>query len=58
MYVGKHASVNIYVTGHTGTVGGLVGSITKVAIYPAYAICCKRVWSMPAPILGLSSIEW
>ena len=49
---------HIYVAGHTGMLGGLVGSPTKVAIYPAYAICCKRLWSMPALILGLSGIRW
>ena len=32
----------IYVVGHTGTLGGLVGSLTKVAIYPTYTIFCER----------------
>ena len=31
------------VTGCTGTLGELVGSHTKVAIYPTYAIHCKRL---------------
>ena len=30
-------------TGHTGMLGELVGSHTKVAIYPTYAICCERL---------------
>ena len=46
------------VTGHTGTLGGLVGSLNKAGIYPAYAIHCKRLWSMPALIPGLSDIRW
>ena len=48
----------IYVTGHTGMLGGLVGPLTKVAIYPTYTICCKRLWSVPASIPGLSGIRW
>ena len=38
-------SLNIYrnVTRCTATLGELVGSHTKVAIYPAYAIHCKRL---------------
>ena len=35
--------LHIYVTGCTGMLGELVGSHTKVAIYPTYAICCKRL---------------
>ena len=31
------------VTGYTGMLDELVGSHTKVAIYPALAICCKRL---------------
>ena len=31
------------VTGCTGMLGELVSSHTKVVIYPAYAICCKRL---------------
>ena len=31
------------VTGCTGILGELVGSYTKVAIYPTYAICCERL---------------
>ena len=31
------------VTGCTGMLGELVGSHTKVAIYPTYAICCERL---------------
>ena len=27
----------------TGTLDGLVGSHTRLAIYPALAICCQRV---------------
>ena len=46
---------DIYVIRHTGMLGGLVGSLTKVAIYPTYAICCKRLWSMPAPD---TKFEW
>ena len=46
------------VTGCTGMLGGLAGSLTKVEIYPTYTIHCKRLWSMPALILGLSSIRW
>ena len=49
---------NIYVTGCTGMLCGFVGSLTKVAIYPTYAICCKRLWSMPILVLGLSGIRW
>ena len=26
-----------------------IGGLTKVVIYPIYAIHCKRLWSMPAP---------
>ena len=48
----------MYVTGCTGMLGRLVGSLTKVAIYPTYAIHCERLWSMPALILGLSGIMW
>ena len=33
----------ICVTGCTGMLGELVGSHTKVAIYPTYIICCKRL---------------
>ena len=33
----------INVTGCTGTLDELVGSHTKVAIYPAYTIHCKRL---------------
>ena len=33
----------IYVTGHTGMLDELVGSHTKVAIYPTYAIHCERL---------------
>ena len=40
------------VTGSTGMLGELVGSHTKVVIYPTYAICWKRLWSMPCWILG------
>ena len=29
--------------GGTGTLDALVGSHTKLAIYPALAICCQRV---------------
>ena len=47
----------LYVTDHTGMLGGLVGSLTKVAIYPTYAICCERLWSVPAPVLGLNGIR-
>ena len=35
------------VTGHTGTLGELVGSHTKVVIYPAYAICCESDPALP-----------
>ena len=31
------------VTGCTGMLDGLVGSHTKVAIYPTIAICCERL---------------
>ena len=31
------------VTGFTGTLGELVGSHTKVAIYPTLAICCEML---------------
>ena len=31
------------VTGCTGMLDELVGSHTKVAIYPTYAICCERL---------------
>ena len=31
------------VTGHTGMLGELVGSHTKVVIYPTYAIYCERL---------------
>ena len=31
------------VTGHTGTLGELVSSHTKVAVYPTYAIWCKML---------------
>ena len=31
------------VTGHTGMLGELVGSHTKVAIYPTYTICSQKV---------------
>ena len=34
-----------------------IGGLTKVAIYPVYTICCKRLWSVPALILGLSGIR-
>ena len=54
----RHIHAHIYVSGHTGTLGGLVASLSKVAIYSAYAICCKRLWSMPALIPGLSGIRW
>ena len=36
----------------TDTLGELVGSHTKVTIYPTYTICCKRLWSMPCLIPG------
>ena len=29
--------------GCTGTLDGLVGSYTRLAIYPTLAICCQRV---------------
>ena len=48
----------VHMTGHTEILGGLVGSLTKVMIYPTYAICCKRLWPMPALIPGSSSIRW
>ena len=35
-----------------GTLGELVGSHTKVVIYPAYTIHCKRLRSMPCSIPG------
>ena len=46
------------VTGCMGMLCGLVGSLTKITIYLTYTICCKRLWSMPAPIPGSSSIRW
>ena len=46
-----HTNNVTYVTGCTGLLGGLVGSLT-------YAIHCKRLWSMPALILGSSGIRW
>ena len=36
--------------------GGL--SLTRIAIYPAYAIHCERLWSVPAVILGLGGVKW
>ena len=41
----KHAlNIYIYVTGGcTGMLDELVGSHTKVVIYPALTICCKRL---------------
>ena len=33
---------DIYLTGHTGTLDGLVGSLTRLAIYPTFAIHCQR----------------
>ena len=44
----------INVIGHTDMLGELVGSHTKVVIYPTYAIHCERLWSKPCPILGSS----
>ena len=41
MYLSIHAC--ICVTRHTGTLGELVGSHTKVVIYPTYAILCERL---------------
>ena len=38
--------------GCTGTLDGLVGSHTRLAIYPTLAICCQRLWSMLLSILG------
>ena len=35
--------VCVCVTGCTGMLDELVGSHTEVAIYPAYAICLKRL---------------
>ena len=35
-----------------------IGGLTKVVIYPTYAICCNRLWSVPATILGSSGIRW
>ena len=35
--------VCVCVARHTGMLGELVGSHTKVAIYPTYAICCERL---------------
>ena len=35
--------MHVCVTGCTGKLDELVGSHTKVVIYPAYAICCKKV---------------
>ena len=35
------AHAYIYVTGHTGMLDELVGSHTKVAIYPAYTCTAK-----------------
>ena len=35
--------VCVCVTRCTSMLGELVGSHTKVAIYPALAICCKRL---------------
>ena len=29
-----------------------IGGLTKVVTYPTYTICCKRLWSMPAPNAG------
>ena len=40
------------VTGHTEMLGELVGSDTKIAIYPTYAISCKRLSSVPCSIPG------
>ena len=50
----KHGMVHhLYVTGVcTGMLGELVGSHTKVAIYPTYTIHCKRLWSVPCSIPG------
>ena len=50
--------VCVCVQGHTGVLGGLVGSLTKVAIYPTYTVCCERLWSVPALILGSNGISW
>ena len=36
----------------SGMLGELVGSHTKVAIYPSYTIHCKRLLSVPRLILG------
>ena len=36
----------------SGTLDELVSSHTKLVIYPTYAICCKKLWSMPYLILG------
>ena len=35
--------ISTYVTRCTGMLDELVGSHTKVVIYPTYAICCKRL---------------
>ena len=35
-----------------------IGGLTKVPIYPAYTIHCKKLWSMPAPVPGSSGIRW
>ena len=49
---------NVYVTGHTGMLGGLVDSFPRIAIYPTYAIHSKRLWSVPALILGPGGVRW
>ena len=43
-----HVKPNLYLDQHpqgvcTGTLDGLVGSHTRLAIYPALTICCQRV---------------
>ena len=44
--------------GYTGMLGGLVDSLTRIAIYPTYTICCEWLWSMPALIPGSAGVRW
>ena len=42
-YIYIYIYIYIYLTWCTGTLDELVASHTKVAIYPAYTICFKRL---------------
>ena len=43
--------------GCTGTLDGLVGSHTRLVIYPALAICCQRVVICASLNIGFKGMQ-